>query len=114
PFAAAPALERGPQAAIEAEAVDRRRRIERADAVEADAGPLEAAFFEHAARGRIAHARPGNERVVAEVGEGMVDHGARGFGGIAVAPVGHAEHIAELGRLPVAPRDPAGAEEGAG
>src|SRR5437016_14311278 len=104
----APALERGPQAAVEAEAVDRGRRIERADAIEADAGPLEAAFFQHAARGRIAHPRAGDERVTAEVGERVIDHGAGGFGGVAIAPIAHTQPIAELGRLSGPARHPAG------
>jgi hypothetical protein len=41
----APALERSPDAALQPEAIDRRRRAERADAAEAHAGPLEAALL---------------------------------------------------------------------
>src|SRR4029077_6641766 len=57
----------GPEPAIETEAVDRRRRGERADAVETAPGPFETAFLQHAARGGIAHPRPADEHVVAEI-----------------------------------------------
>src|SRR5437899_765838 len=43
-----PALERRPDAALEPEAVDRRRRMNRADAAQPDAGPLESAFLRRA------------------------------------------------------------------
>src|SRR5271167_4842704 len=68
----APAFQRCPDAALKPEAVDRRRRIDGADAVEADAGPLEAAFLQHPARGRVGDARAGLQRVVRQVGEGIV------------------------------------------
>src|SRR5207253_10577712 len=42
----APAFQRGPQSTVEAEAVDRRRARQRADAQQARAGPLEAARSE--------------------------------------------------------------------
>src|SRR5947207_12393482 len=58
----APASERRPQAAVQAEAVDRCRRLDRADAIEADAGPLEAALLQHAARGRVAHPRAAQQK----------------------------------------------------
>ena len=64
--------------------------------VSADAGPLEAAFLQHPARGRVGHARAGLQRLVAEIAEGMVDHGARRFGGVALAPIRHAEPVADL------------------
>src|SRR5438876_33896 len=66
-----------------------------------------------AARGRVAQARTGHERIVVEIGESMVNHGAGGFGGKTLVPIGHAEPVAEFGRLPGSPRDPADAEEGA-
>ena len=62
-FAAAPGLERGPDAALEPEAVDRRRGVDRGDTVEADAGPLEAALLQHPARGRVGDARARLQRV---------------------------------------------------
>src|SRR5262249_23021815 len=46
-FHRAPALERAPDRAFEAEAVDRRGAGERADAGEPDPGPLEAALLQH-------------------------------------------------------------------
>src|SRR5205823_11607263 len=101
----APAPQRGPQAAVEAEAIDRGGRGDRADAVEPDAGPLEAALLQDAARGRVAHARAGDQDVTAEVAEGMVDQCARRFGGIAVPPERDAEPIADLGLLAVATAD---------
>ena len=60
-----PALERCPDAALQPEAVDRRRGIDGADAVKADAGPLEAALLQHPARGRVGDAGAGLQRVVA-------------------------------------------------
>src|SRR5262249_8624739 len=107
----APIPWRGPPATVEAEAVDRRRGGERAEAIEADAGPLEAALLQHPARGRIAHPRAGDEHVAAEIAEGMIDDRARGLGGVALAPVAHAEPIAEFGLGPVALVDPAGADD---
>jgi hypothetical protein len=80
----------GPQTAIETEAVDRGRRGERADAVEADARPLETAFLQHAARGGIAHPRPADEHVVAKIAEGMIDRIVTG-GEMVVMAVARAE-----------------------
>src|SRR5580700_11400145 len=94
-----PRLQRCPQAAVEPEAIDRRRRVDGADARQPYAGPLEAAFLQHPARGRIADAGAGNERFVLEISESMVDQGARGFGGEAAAPIGHAEPVADLGSI---------------
>src|SRR5580692_6971872 len=92
-----PRLQRRPQAAIEPKAVDRRRRVDGADARQPHAGPLEAAFLQHPARGRIVDARAGYQRFMLEVAERVVDQGARGFGGKTAAPIGHAEPVAELG-----------------
>src|SRR5512141_2763564 len=60
----APSLERRPDAALEPEAVDRRRRVDGADAGEADAGPLEAALLQHTARGGVGDAGAGRQRIV--------------------------------------------------
>src|SRR5713226_4579762 len=65
---AAPALERGPDRALEPEAVDRRRAFQRADAVEPDPGPLEPAFLQHPPRGRIGNAGTGLQRLGLEIG----------------------------------------------
>src|SRR5229473_896525 len=113
---AAPALERGPDRALEPEAVDRRRAFQRADAVEPDPGPLEAAFLQHPPRGRIGDAGTGLQRLELEIGEGVVDQGARRLGGEAAAPVRHAEPAAELrhqarSARPVAQLEPARADE---
>src|SRR5262249_41530256 len=51
----APTLERGPQAAVEPEAVDRRGGGDCADAQQHHAAPLEAALFKHSARGPVRH-----------------------------------------------------------
>jgi hypothetical protein len=56
-----PALEGGPDAALKSEAVDGRGGMQRADAAEADAGPLEATFFQDAARRRVGDAGAGVE-----------------------------------------------------
>src|SRR5712691_6817897 len=100
----------GPQAAGEPEAVARRRRSQRADAVEPDPRPLEPALLQHPARGRVAHARARDQRVVPEVDEGVVDQRARGLGGVAVAPERDAKPIADLRCRAVELGDPAAAE----
>src|SRR5580704_15176055 len=96
-LASPPRLQRRPQAAIQPKAVDWRRRVDGADARQPHAGPLEAAFLQHPARGRIVDARAGYQRFMLEVAERVVDQGARGFGGKTAAPIGHAEPVAELG-----------------
>src|SRR5438552_1182406 len=78
----APAFQRGPDAALEAEAIDRHRRAERADAAKTDAVPLEAALLQHAPRLRIGDAHAGLQRLVLQVGEGMVDQRAHRLGGV--------------------------------
>src|SRR5882724_5559334 len=95
----APALERGPQAAIESEAVDRRRGGDRVDAQQHHAVPLEAALFQDTARGRVRHPCARFEPLEAEILEGVVDQGARRLGGIAVAPIRYAQPVADLGRF---------------
>src|SRR5215472_2053779 len=84
-----PALERCPDAALEPEAVDRRGGVERADAAEADARPLEAAFLQQTARGGVRDAGAGVERRVIKVREAVVDQRAHRFGGVALAPMRH-------------------------
>ena len=78
----APALQRGPQAAVESEAVDRRRGGDRVDAQQHHAVPLEAALFQDTARGRVRHPCASLEPLEAEILEGVVDQGARRLGGI--------------------------------
>src|ERR1700734_3928908 len=90
-FRAPPGLQRRPQAAIEAEAIERRRRADGTDAIETDAGPLEAALFQHPARRRIADPGAGHQRVVTKLAEGVVDQSAHRFRGVAAAPKRHAE-----------------------
>src|SRR5262245_38150964 len=106
-----PALERGPDVAVEPEAVDRDRARQGADAAQAGAGPLEAALLEDAARARIGDARARRQRLVVEVGEGIVDDGAHCLGGVALAPMWDAEPVAELGRLPLDEREAAGTHD---
>src|SRR5712692_490259 len=88
-----PALERRPDAALEPEAVDRRGGVNRADAAQTDAGPLESAFLQHAPRRWIGHARRRLQRVVLEIAERMVDERVHRFGRIAFAPMGPAEPV---------------------
>src|SRR5580658_7265192 len=57
-----PTLERSPDGAFQPKLIERRRRANGADAIKTDAGPLEAAFLQHAPRSRVAGARPGGER----------------------------------------------------
>src|SRR5262245_1565582 len=106
-----PALQRYPEAAVEPEAVARRRGGEGADPQKAHAGPLETAFLQHPARRRIAHPRACQQRVIAELAEGMVDQDASRLGGVASAPERNAEPIADLRRVAVELGDAAGADD---
>src|SRR5690349_2289713 len=92
-FGAAPVAQRGPDTAIEAEAVDRRGTVDGADAVKSDTAPLEAALLQHAPRRGIADARAGLQLLAAQHAEGVIDHRTRGFGGIAAAPEFGAEPV---------------------
>src|SRR5262249_56136024 len=83
------------------------------DAIGAAARPLEAAFFQHAARRRFAPPRAARHHVVTEVLKGVIDHRARGFGGVALAPEWNAEPIADLGWFLAELGDPASADHGA-
>src|SRR5215831_4183280 len=101
-----------PLPAAEAKSIERRGRGERTDAMELDSRPFEPAFLQHSSRGRVAHARPGVQRLVAEIVEGVTNDGTRRFGGIAIAPECKGEPITELGRLCRALGKPAGTEHG--
>src|SRR5215475_13014164 len=102
----------GPRRALEPETVEGRGRGERSDAIEADPRPVKAALLEHSARGSVGHSRPGVEHLVAEMLEGVIDHRARGFGGVAHAPKWNGEPIADLGRRCGLFGNSAGAEHG--
>src|SRR5215813_2026844 len=95
----APALERGPEATVEPEAIDRCRGGDRVDAQQRHAAPLEATLFKHATRSRVRYPRASVEPLEAELLEGVVDDGARRLGGVAVAPIGCAQPVTDLGRL---------------
>src|SRR5260370_12898967 len=56
----APVLQRRPDAAREAEAIDRRRGAQRLEAMQLDAAPLEAALLQNVARERIGDPRAGD------------------------------------------------------
>src|SRR5262249_32727848 len=105
-----PAFQRGPDAALEPEAIDRRGGVDRADAAQADTGPLEAALLQHVARRRIGDARGRVQFVVLEIAERMVDQRAHRLGRVAFAPERLAEPVAERGRA-VAKLDAAGADQ---
>src|ERR1700737_4817764 len=96
PWRTAPVLQRRPDAAREAEAIDRRRRAQRLEAMQLDAAPLEAALLQNVARGRVGGARARDQLLGIERLEGEIDHRAGRFGGKALAPILHAEPIAEL------------------
>src|SRR5262249_7848896 len=76
---------KGPPPGVEAEWIDGRGGGERADAIEADARPLESAFSQPPARGRIAPPRAARHHVVTEIIKGVIEQRAHGFGGIALA-----------------------------
>src|SRR5262249_23956160 len=103
----------GPPPAVETETIDRRGRGERAVAKEAAARPREPAFFQARARGGVAPPRAPRHHVVTEVVKGVIDHRARGFGGVAPAPEWNAEPIADLGWFLAELGDPASADHGA-
>src|ERR1700722_8544314 len=107
-----PGFERQPQTAIQPETIDRRGRMNRPDAGELHAGPLECAFLQHAARRRIAHAGARLQRLMPQVAEGVIDDRASGLGHETVAPIAGAKPIAELCAF-VARIDPASADQGA-
>src|SRR6202044_3518099 len=96
PGRAVPGFQRRPDAAREAETVDRRRRSQRFEAMQFDAAPLEAALFQNVARRRIGDPRAGNYMVDIEFFEGEVDHGPCGFSAEALAPMVHTQPIAEF------------------
>src|SRR5262249_52312352 len=91
-----PGLKRSPHTAIEPEAIDRGRVIADADAAQLDARPLEATLLQHAARRRVADTRPSLQRLMSELAETVIDHGANRFGRVASVPERHADPIAEL------------------
>src|ERR1044072_2080646 len=80
PRRARPVLQRGPPAARQAEAVDRAGGAQRLEAVQLDAGPLEAALLQDVARHRVGDAGAAVQELVVERLEEIVDQRARGFG----------------------------------
>src|SRR5260370_42457271 len=103
PCRTAPVLQGRPDAAREAEAIDRRRRAQRLDAMQLDAAPLEAALLQNVARGRIGDPRAGDEVLDIEFLEGEIDHRPRRFGGKTLAPMLDAEPVAEFRCVRLAP-----------
>ena len=94
-----PGLERRPQAAIETKTVDRRGGIDGPNPAKPDTGPLETALLKHAARRRVADAGSGLQQLMAQLAEGVVNHGANCLGRVAASPKGNAEPITELGAV---------------
>src|SRR5476651_329112 len=80
PGRAVPVLQRRPDAAREAEAIDRGRRSQRLEAMQFDAAPLEAAFLQDIARRRVGDPRTRHQMLDIELLEGKIDHRARRFG----------------------------------
>src|SRR5258705_1189242 len=99
PRRAPPVLQRRPDTARQAEAVDRGRASQRLEAVQLDAAPLEAAFLQDIARGRIGDAGARNQVLGIEFLEEEIDHRARGFGAETLAPMRDAKPIAEFRRV---------------
>src|SRR6266404_3874193 len=110
PRRTAPVLQRRPDAAREAEAIDRCRRAQRFEAMQLDAAPLEAGLLQNFARRRIAHPRAGDQVLDIEFLEGEIDHRPRRFGGKTLAPMFDAEPIAEFRCVRLAPVDADNAE----
>ena len=75
--------------------------------------PLEAALFDHAAGRQVRHPASGIERVEIGHAEQMIDHRPHRFGGVAAAPIGLADPVADLGLIVVAAAVAAGADQGA-
>src|SRR6516164_2398570 len=81
---------------IQPKAVDWCRGIDGANATQLDTRPLEATLLQHATRRRVADPRPRLQRLMAELAEAVIDHGANCFGRVASVPERHADPIAEL------------------
>src|SRR5713226_65674 len=105
PRRTAPVFQRRPDAAREAEAIDRRRGAQRLEAMQLDAAPLEAAFLQDVARGRIGDPRAGDQVLDIELLEGEIDHRARRLGAKTLAPMFDAEPVAEFRPVGLAPVD---------
>src|SRR5262249_60364868 len=73
----------------------------------------EPSFSRPRARPGVAPPPAPRQHAVAEIAKGVIDHGAHGFGGVALAPEWHAEPIADLGRFLAEAGDPASADDGA-
>src|SRR5260370_21725140 len=98
-----PVLQRRPYAAREPEAVDRRRRSQRFEAMQLDAAPLEAAFLQNVARRRIRDPRAGDQVLDIEFLEGEIDYRTRRLGAKPLAPILDAHPVAEFRRVRLAP-----------
>src|SRR5580704_14206306 len=100
-----PVLQRRPDPAREAEAIDRGRRAQGLEAVQLDAAPLEAAFLQDVARRGVGDAGAGEQVFELVLLEEEVDRRACGLGGKTLAPMVDAKPIAELRRVRIAPVD---------
>src|ERR1700682_6570286 len=105
PRRTAPVLQRRPDAAREAEAIDRGRRSQRLEAMQLNAAPLEAAFLQDVARGRVGDPRARDQVLDIEFLEGEIDCRPRRFGAKTLAPMLEAEPVAEFRRVRLAPVD---------
>src|SRR5579864_9751655 len=99
----APTLQRRPDAATKTEAIDGARRSQRLETVQFDAAPLESAFLQNVAGGRVGDPRTGTDEGDIEFLEREIDHRARGFGGKTSSPMVDPQPIAELGCVRLAP-----------
>src|SRR5882724_11660174 len=105
PCRAVPVLQRRPDTAREPEAIDRGRGSQRLEAMQFDAAPLEAAFFQDVARSRIGDPRAGDQLFDIELLEGEIDHRARRLSGKTPAPMLDAQPVAEFRRVWMTPVD---------
>src|SRR3984893_10956541 len=106
----APVFQRRPHTARKPEAVDRRRRAQRLEAMQFDAAPLEAAFLQNVARRRIGDPGAGDQLLDIEFLEGEIARRPRRFGAKPLAPIFYSESVAKLRRVRFAPVDAAHAD----
>src|SRR5450631_2896332 len=100
-----PVLQRRPDAARQAEAVDRGRGAQRLEAMQLDAAPLEAALLQDVARRRVGDPRARHQVLDLEFLESEIDHRACRLGAETLAPMLDTEPVAEFRRVRLAPVD---------
>src|SRR5688572_11447847 len=92
-----PALQARPHPPVEAEAIDREDAAAGREGHHPRSDEGEAALLEHPPRGRIHDPRRRGELPRLRIGEEGVDQRPGGFRGVALAPMGAADPVAEMG-----------------